>query len=405
MKHPLSLVLALALVMSVAALAESEFDFDATVVCVQPEYVTAAIGGTVATVPVMAGERIAAGDALAELNTVKVYAGGDGTVTGLFCAPGDSIPDIVARYGALMYIEPDSKYTLTASTDSAYNASANRYVHVGEAVYLASSDGGRKGEGFVTAVNGAEFNVEVTEGGFTRGETLSVYRQSSRAAKSRIGRGDVERIANLSVTGPENGGSVVVMHVSEGSRVKAGDLLMETLSGEYDARYCTGSTLKSAVDGIVASVSVQPGQSVVKGDVIATVYPSDRFQLEIQVNEADLSVLPVGTPVTIRFNWNEDDEAALPCPGTVSRILYTPITDNSQGDSGDAATYAAYVDFAPDADVRLGMTATVRTAGSAAAEDDEALAEAEDEDEDEDEIENGKWKRENEGRNPSDFSD
>ena len=76
-----------------------------------------------------------------------------------------------------------------------------------------------------------------------------------------------------------------------------------------------------------------------------------------------------------------------------------------QGDAGDAATYAAYVDFAPDADVRLGMTATVRTAGSAAAEDDEALAEAEDEEEDEDEIENGKGKRENEVRNPSDFSD
>ena len=302
----LTLLLAMALLCG-GALAETDFDFDATVVCMQPVYVTAAIGGTVGAVPALAGQQIGEGDTLAELSTNKVYAPADGTVTGMFCEPGDSISDITNRYGALMYIEPNSKYTLTASTDNAYNQSANKYIHVGEAVYLSCSDGTHKGEGFVTSVSGTDFNVEVTSGGFYMGETVSVYRDSSRATKSRIGKGDIARIANVTVTGPENGGSVVVLHVQEGSSVKAGDLLMETLNGEYDARYCTGSTLKSSVKGIDASVEVKPGANVSKGDVIAAIYPLDGFQLETQINEVDLSVLTVGTPVRVSFYWNEDD--------------------------------------------------------------------------------------------------
>lgn len=374
----LTLLLALALLCG-GALAEADFDFDATVVCMQPVYVTAAIGGTVGAVPALAGQQIGEGDTLAELSTNKIYAPADGTVTGLFCEPGDSISDITNRYGALMYIEPNSKYTLTASTDNAYNQSANKYIHVGEAVYLSCSDGTHKGEGFVTSVSGTEFNVEVTSGGFYMGETVSVYRDSSRATKSRIGKGDIARIANVTVTGPENGGSVVVLHVQEGSSVKAGDLLMETLNGEYDARYCTGSTLKSSVKGIVASVEVKPGANVNKGDVIAAIYPTDGFQLETQINEVDLSVLTVGTPVRVSFNWNEDDEDAESYDGVVSRVLYTPVTSEGNN-SSDAATYAAYIDFAADDSIRLGMTATVRSVNG---DEDEDEAEVEDDDEDE----------------------
>ena len=159
-----SLVLACAVMLSCAALAD--YSFDASVVCVEPVYVTAGIGGTVGSVPVLAGQMIASGDVLASLNTTKVYAALDGDITGIFCAPGDSIAAVTDRYGALMVIEPDSKYTLTASTDYAYNASANKYIHVGEQVYLMSSDGSYTGEGFVTSVSGTDFTVEATGGSF-----------------------------------------------------------------------------------------------------------------------------------------------------------------------------------------------------------------------------------------------
>lgn len=389
----LSLTLIAALLLSGAALADSDYDFDAKVVCVQPGYVTAAIGGTVASVPVLAGELIETGDALAELNTTKVYAPADGTVTGVFCAPGDSVTDVTDRYGALLYIEPDSKYTLTASTDNAYNLSENKYIHVGEALYLSCSDGTHKGEGFVTAVNGTDFTIEVTSGSFYMGETVSAYRDASRATKTRVGRGDIERIANIAVSGGSSsasGGegasssgstSVVAVHVSDGEAVKAGDLLLETLSGEYDARYCTGSGLVSSLDGILAETSLNVGGSVNKGDVIATVYPRENLQLEVDVNEADLSALPVGTRVQISFNWNEDDEDANVYTGEVTRLLYSAVESGGvEGESSDSASYAAYIDFDADENIRLGMTATVRPVGGAAEADDAEDIEVEIED-------------------------
>lgn len=369
----LSLALAAALAVSGAALAESDYDFDAKVVCVQPEYVTAAIGGTVANVPVLAGQLVKTGDTLAELNTVKVYAPADGTVTGVFCAPGDSVTDITDRYGALMYIEPDSKYTLTASTDNAYNLSENKYIHVGEALYLACSDATHTGQGFVTAVNGTDFAIEVTSGSFYMGETVSAYRAENRAARTRVGRGTIERIANLSVTGGSGEGdvSVAAVHVADGDAVKAGDLLMETLSGTFDARYCTGSGLVSDVDGILAATGLAVGGTVNKGDVIATVYPRENLQLEVDVNEADLAALSVGAPVQISFNWNEDDEDANVYAGKVASLLYSAVaSEATEGESSDAAAYAAYIDFDADESIRLGMTATVRPVSTVEEEPD-----------------------------------
>ena len=388
----LSLMLIAALALSGAALADSDYDFDAKVVCVRPEYVTAAIGGTVASVPVLAGQLVSTGDALAELKTTKVYASADGTITGVFCAPGDSVSDVTSRYGALMYIEPDSKYTLTASTDNAYNLSENKYIHVGEAVYLSCSEGTHTGEGFVTAVNGTDFTIEVTTGSFYMGETVSVYRSAARESKTRIGRGDIERIANIAVTGSSGssgtsnsngvGGdnassssstaSVVALHVSDGDSVKAGDLLLETLSGEYDARYCTGSSLASDLDGILASTPLSVGASISKGDVIATVYPRERLQLEVDVNEADLAALPVGAQVQISFNWNEDSDDANVFIGQVADVLYAAVESagGMEGEASDTAAYAAYIDFEADENIRLGMTATVRPVSQAAEDAD-----------------------------------
>lgn len=377
----LSLVLACVLALTGAALAESDYDFDAKVVCVQPEYVAAAIGGTVASVPVLAGQLVKTGDTLAELNTVKVYAPADGTVTGVFCAPGDSVTDITDRYGALLYIEPDSKYTLTASTDNAYNLSENKYIHVGEQLYLACSDATHTGQGFVTAVNGTDFTIEVTSGSFYMGETVSAYRAENRAARTRVGRGTIERIANLSVTGGSGEGdvSVAAVHVADGDAVKAGDLLMETLSGTFDARYCTGSGLVSDVDGILAATELAVGGTVNKGDVIATVYPRENLQLEVDVNEADLAALSVGAPVQISFNWNEDAEDANVYAGKVASLLYSAVaSEATEGESSDAAAYAAYIDFDADESIRLGMTATVRPVSTV--EEEEPEAETVDED-------------------------
>lgn len=360
MKKLSALLLACAVMLSGFALAD--YEFDASVVCVQPEYVTASIGGAVGDVPAMVGQLVSSGEVLASLTTAKIYAPVSGSVTGIFCDAGDSVSTITERYGALLSIEPDSKYTLTASTDYAYNASANKYIHVGEIVYLLSSDGAYSGTGFVTAVSGTDFTVEATSGSFYIGNTVYVYRDVSHASSTRIGRGEIARAENVAISGTQEGGSIAALRVTKGQHVKAGDLLLETLSGEYDASYCTGSDLMSDADGILASLNVSVGASVNKGDVIATLYPLESLQLKAEINEADLAALAVGTEVAISFNWNEDSEDADDLTGIVTQVLYTAVeTSGGEGASeSGSASYAAYIDFEADESTRLGMTAVLR---------------------------------------------
>lgn len=364
-KHRIfSLILVCAMLLSGSALAAS-YDFDATVVCVNPAYITADIGGTVESVPVRAGQLVESGDILATLSTEKIYATADGTITGIFAEEGDSASAVTGRYGALMYIEPDSKFTIEASTSSSYNSSENKYVHVGEHVYLICySDGDHTGEGFVSSVNGEDFTVEVTSGSFYMGETVSVCRDPEYKSKSRIGRGDATRIENIAVSAGEGAdASIVKIHVSDGDSVKAGDLLAETLSGVYDGYYCTGNTLSSDGAGILASINATVGSPINKGDVLATLYPRENLQLKVDLNESNLGELAVGDEVQITFNWNEDADGASSYKGVVSDILYTAAESNAaggeNGESSESVSYAAYIDFDADESVRLGMTAIV----------------------------------------------
>lgn len=360
-----SLIAALALLSSGSALAASNYDFDASVVCVNPTYVTAAIGGTVESVPVMAGQLIESGNTLATLRTEKIYASSDGVITGVFAEAGDSAATVSERYGALMYIEPDSKFTIEASTSSSYNSSENKYVHVGEHVYLICySDGDHTGEGFVSSVNGEDFTVEVTSGSFYMGETVSVCRDPEYKSKSRIGRGEATRIENIPVNANEgSSSSIVKLYVSDGDTIKAGDLLLETLSGTYDGYYCTGNALTSDFSGILASINASVGAQVNKGDVIATLYPRENLQLKVSLNESELSDLTVGDEVQITFNWNEDSDGASVYPGIVSDILYaaeeTSSMNENGGETSDSANYTAYIDFEADESVRIGMTAVI----------------------------------------------
>lgn len=362
------MILFLALVVALIPVGASaaSVDLDGTVVGVDAVRVIAPIGGTVEEVPVMAGQLVEAGEGLVQLKTTKVYASESGTVTGIFAQVGDNLEVVSEKYGAALVIEPDSKYQIVASTDNSYSAQENKYVHVGEKVYLkCTSDGAHKGEGTVISVVGTDFTVEVTSGDFYMGETISVFREEDYASSTRIGRGDIERCTNLSVTGT---GSLVALHVSDGERVERGDLLFETLEGEFDAYYSTGTLLTTNTSGILAELNVSEGGQVAKGDAIASIYPRENLRIAVALQEANLSALSVGDTVSISFNWNEDGENS-DCVGTVTEILYT-------ASEGEDVTYTAYVDFEAGEEIRLGMGCVVYTLEDAVEEEvDEAQSE------------------------------
>ena len=207
-----------ALLLPVSALCETMFSGEVT--AGQTQVIVAPYGGTVHSVAVRAGDSVEIGDAIASIGTTKVYAMTEGTISGVFASEGDAAADIKERYGALCYIEPINRYTLDASTEKAYNSSENRYLHIGETVFLScTKDGTHQGRGVITAIDKEDedkYTVEVTGGEFYMGETVAIYRDAAYTNESRIGRGTVERTPPVAVNAE---GSVLRLHVKAGDSV------------------------------------------------------------------------------------------------------------------------------------------------------------------------------------------
>ena len=349
---------ALAAMIPMGALGETVFAGEVT--ASNTQVIAAPFGGMVEKVSVRVGDSVKIGDPIAVVETTKVYAETDGTVSGVFASEGDSADGIKTRYGGLVYIEPINRYTLSCSTEKAYNSSENRYIHIGESIYLkCTKDGSHQGRGIVTAIDEkdeSKYTVEVTGGEFYMGETVDIYRNSEYETASRIGRGTVGRTQAVAVNGT---GSVLRIHVNPGDTVERGELLFETVTGTLDGLYAPDTQVVSDVAGVVATVDASNGTSVEKDAKIATIYPSDDMQIKMVISEADLGDVSVGGKAEVEFNWDADSGKRF--EGTISSISYlSEKPDEGSASSGQqSAQYVAYVDFTPDETVRIGMTVIV----------------------------------------------
>lgn len=352
--HKAALLLLALTLMPGAALGETVFSGEVT--AGDTQVIAAPYGGVVEQVSVRVGDSVKIGDPIAVVETKKTYSMTDGIVSGVFANEGDAADGIKERYGALVYIEPINRFTLDCSTEKAYNSSENRYIHIGEVVYLScTKDGSHQGRGIVTAIkedDESKYTVEVTGGEFYMGETVNIFRTSDYQEKTRIGRGTVGRTTPVAVNGE---GSVLRMHVRAGDAVERGELLFETVTGTLDGLYAPDTQVVSDTVGVIASVDATNGTNVEKGAKIATVYPEDRMQVKMVISEADLMDVRVGGKVTMEFNW--DTQSGKRYDGEIASISYVNETDKDGASLG--ANYVAYIDFEPDETVRIGMTVVV----------------------------------------------
>lgn len=343
------LILLLAFILPATAMASTTFD--GTVIAGSTIPVTAPFGGTISGLSIRSGSRISLGDAIAEIQTTKVYAPADGTVVGVFAQEGDSVESVTSCYGAVMSIMPENRYTISATIEKAYNSSETKYITIGEKVYMTcTGDGDHTAQGIVTTANGNSYTVESTSGELMISETVYIYRDASCSASSRIGRGTVGRTAEIPVTA---NGSILKLHVQNGDTVQRGDLLFETVTGDLDGLYAVSNQLLSQYSGIVSEVNTAVGSKVSKGDTLLTLCPMDSLLVEISVSEYDLSLLQEGSEVSITFQYDEN---------TSSQVtgIVTMISHLSSGSDAEAS-YQATVAFTPPNDIRLGMTAVVET--------------------------------------------
>ena len=148
--------------------------------------VYAPIGGTVDEVCVEKGMHVSAGDILFSYRTEKTYDSGEGVVTGVFAKAGDDAEIVTEQYGADLYIEGTTIYSVSASTSKAYSSAETTIVHTGETVYLlCRTDAKRYGTGIITTVDGTSYTVHVTEGNFIIGDSVTVFRDSAYIRKNK----------------------------------------------------------------------------------------------------------------------------------------------------------------------------------------------------------------------------
>ncbi|MBQ8536894.1 MAG: HlyD family efflux transporter periplasmic adaptor subunit [Clostridia bacterium] len=331
-----------ALLLACTAVAQAQTTFEGRVAAGETRTVTAPFGGTLAQISLREGQLIKLGEEVAQVETTKVYAPMDGTIRGIALELGDSAEKTVC------YLSPVNKYTIKATVNNAYDTAENKFVMVGETVYIAcTADGSHLAEGVITAVEGSSYTVETTKGELYMEEKVYIYREESRKKATRIGSGSVGRTQEVAIKGS---GSLVRLCVEEGETVERGQLLFETVEGALDGLVAQGNVITSPVSGTVASVSVQAGQRIAKGDTVLTLYPEGTYVIEFDVPESALNQVQEGKAVAIYF---EQQDAPAQFSGRVLSVDYVAQEGSQE------AVYTALASIEVDDTIRLGMSATV----------------------------------------------
>ena len=245
---------------------------------------------------------------------------------------------------------------MEANSEKAFNKSENYFIHRGERVYLICvADGTHKGTGIISGMTETGYNIEVTGGEFYLEEKVYVYRDENLSKESRIGTGKVKRSDPVKVETQGEGGSVLKLHVANGDFVERGELLFETVDGILDGYYAPDNTIKSPVDGVIYSVDKKPGETAAKGDTLMQLIPSKSFQVEFDVQEADLFLLKVGQPVTMELYW--DNAAEKTYKGEIVAISHMNVEPAANAEqTSTKKVYKAYASFEADDRIRLGMS-------------------------------------------------
>ena len=348
MKKALICLLA-ALLFVTPALAEG-FTLEGTVVATRSTAVLAPAAGVVQDVLVQAGEHISAGEKVAALMETITYAEISGIVR--VCGEsGESAETIASRYGAVVYIEPDVLYTVSASTRNAYEQLENKIIELGETVYVRStSDTKRTGTGKVTAISDSSYTVELTQGNLSVSESVNIFRSSDYAATSRIGKGTATYSYPVAYTGT---GAVSRILVEDGAYVRKGTPLFATV----DAATAFGNGITATVSGTVATVDITPGTAVEAGALVATIYPDEAIRVEILADEYDLHGITAGQQVTLTFANGATAQGQVE---SISGVQYVPETTDEE-EVDDTVYFPVYITFQTDAPIACGMTAKVST--------------------------------------------
>lgn len=120
-------------------------------------------------------------------------------------------------------------------------------------------------------------------------------------------------------------------------------------SGARIVRLSDGTTIKSDIDGEVVRLNVQKDSVVTSGSTLATIMDVTRLEVEISIDEYDVTAIAIGKEVDVTVN-----ALGINCPGTVASF------DKNANTKGTLSTYTAVVAIDAPEGVLPGMQVEVK---------------------------------------------
>ena len=352
---------------------------------------TAANAGTVDSISVKQGDTVAAGQAIAHINssasaqTVKqkqnqltsaqsdlaqaqsqldglsVKSPAAGKVKAITASAGDSLSTI-KPLGDLAVISTSRSMSVSFNPSETVRMGQSVTVSVSGKTYAgtissASSSGGQGGgqSGSVSAVIGSDDP--------TIGDTATVTLNGDT-----IGSGKIQLTSSVPISNSGNG-TVSKVYVSENQMVSknqslfllSGDSVQQQITAKQNAvksaqedldaaqSDAAKDTVTSPISGVVAELDVKVGDSVTGGGNVAVIVNQDAMQTVVAVDELDISKVSAGQKATISL----DAITGKTFSGSV--LMVDPIGTASNG----VATYNVTVSIDNPQGIKVGMTTNV----------------------------------------------
>lgn len=278
----------------------------------------ATVGGQVKDFAWLPGDAVSAEDTAIELIPTQIFAADSGVIRGLQATQGAQAGQVIAEYGALCHIERDTVRQIEAPTNTAYDKAENRDVRVGDVLRVLQGSGDNEVKGTATVVRrtAGGYVVELEQGQFDLEKSAKLYRGTGDdyKDKDKVGRGDVTRPATLPVLGD---GCIATVLVEEGQRVERGQPLftLDAASARHEA--APVESVSFGRPGVLTELLVRPGQFVAQGQALMTLMPTDSVLAVLDVDELDIARVEVGQRIRLKVDAHPDRELS----GTVREIV------------------------------------------------------------------------------------
>ncbi len=337
---------------------------------------------TITNVHVTAGEQVATGDPLVDVDTnaletaiatleaeltansstlvqlarsysdeSKLTLSSTGRIKAIYGTANDLVQDVMDKYGALMLLSMDGKMNVSIPASD---------LTVGQEVNVF--DGTTKYSGLVERISNGTATITFSDAKTLEGASIQVVSNSiiigNGTAQINLpfrytstAKGQISKVYHAINAKPGRGSTLFyLVNVPVSSEYaalqKKQDEILEKLK-EAKSVLSTG-TIASSTNGIVSTVVSASGTEQPAGAALAALYSGDAKQMIVSVDELDIINVKVGQNVTIEMDAITDRTYQ----ATVSYISQIGVS------SSGVTTYSVTLDVQGDDMLKIGMNGT-----------------------------------------------